>query len=163
MPTIKLNLEKDIYVNDNNQVTIKKSNKEGNALELRSNGLYVDGSKGEDGESTGSGYRDQSYKCVRIGYKSMYGSELVNDHRVLLTNIVHRTFHSNNGSGTDLQNFRNEIDHVLPGDIFIYNDKPYIVTTVTGTGYDGSELGAGNTISSFAPLINEWEVLIWSL
>lgn len=126
-----------------------------NALELRSNGLYVDGSKGEDGESTGSGYRDQSYKCVRIGYKSMYGSELVNDHRVLLTNIVHRTFHSNNGSGTDLQNFRNEIDYVLPGDIFIYNDKPYIVTTVTGTGYDGSELGAGNTISSFAPLINE--------
>lgn len=155
MIILKLNLDKDIHVNESNKVTLKKSDKEGNALEFRNNGLYVDGSKGEDGKASGNGYHDQSYKNVRIGFKSIYGNDLTTDHRVNLTNVVHRTFTANNGSGTDLQNFRKEIDFILPGDIFIYENKPYLITTVTSTGYNGDEWGAGNTVASFVPLINE--------
>ena len=152
MPKIKLDLSKDLYVNDSNQLDIRISEKEGNTLEIRDNGLYSDGSKGEDGSDSGDGYDKQSYGGVRIGY-NMYGSTETNDHRVTLTNIVHRVFNSNNPSGTDLTDFRKEIDYVLPGDMFKYEDKIYLITKVTTTGYDGTEFGPGNVVVSYVPLM----------
>lgn len=152
MPTIKLDLSKDLCINDNNQLDMKISSKEGNSLEVRNNGLYSDGSKGDDGADSGDGYADQSYGGVRIGY-NMYGNTKTNDHRVTLTNIVHRVFNSNNQSGTELTNFRKEIDYVLPGDMFNYDGKIYLITKVTTTGYDGTENGPGNVVVSYAPLM----------
>lgn len=152
MITLKLNLAKDLYVNENNQLDVKISEKEGNTLEVRNNGLYADGSKGEDGADSGDGYNDQSYGSIRIGY-NMYGATKTEDHRVTLTNIVHRVFNSNNPSGTDLTNFRKEIDYVLPGDMFKYDDKIYLITKVTTTGYDGTENGPGNVVVSYVPIM----------
>lgn len=153
MIVIKLDLDNDICVNDANEVTLKKSNKEGNTLEFRANGLYVDGSKGADGKPGGSGYPMQNNQLVRIGYKGIYGADEV-PQRTVMTNIVHRTYTSNNANGTDLQNFRNEVDWVLPGDIFMYEGNPYLVTSVSSTGIDGSSWGAGNVVVSYVPLIH---------
>jgi len=153
MPELKLRLKNDLGVNpETNALAFKKSDLSGNTLTFKPNGLYAEAIDGEDG-SDGSGYIGPSETPgMRVGYKTPYGN-ILSPRTVLMTNVIHRVYTSNNGNGTDLQNYRRDIDYILPGDFFMYNGKPCLVTTVTLYGNDGQISSPGNTVATFVQLI----------
>lgn len=157
MATLKLNLASDIGVNTGtNAVAFKRSSKDGNTLVFKEDGLYAEATKGADG-SGGTGYTQVGdYAGVRIGYETPYGMTR-SDKRVLLTNIAHRVYTASDGDIYTLNGFRPEIDYVLPGDMVIFKNEIYLITSVTTTGANGSYGGPGNKISGLVGPLKEGE------
>lgn len=157
MATLKLNLASDMGINtDKNAIAFKKSSKEGNTLTFKEDGLYAEAEKGADG-SGGTGYTHTGdYAGVRIGYESPYGMT-TSDRRVLLTNVAHRVYTASNDDIYTLNGFRPEIDYVLPGDMVIFKNEIYLITSVTTTGANGSYGGPGNKIAGLVGPLKEGE------
>lgn len=155
MATLKLNLASDMDVDtDTNAVVFKRSSKDGNTLVFNEDGLYAEATKGADG-SGGTGYTQEGdYPGVRIGYETPYGMTK-SDKRVLLANVVHRVYTASDDDIYTLNGFRPEIDYVLPGDMVIFKNRIYLITSVTTTGADGSHGSPGNKISELAGPLRE--------
>lgn len=150
MPKIELDLDSDLYVNDENRLSIKVA--EGSTLEIRSNGLYAYAPDGDDGIS-GTGFDDMyTNECVRLGYANPF-DDTESPRTVVLTNTVHHVFTSNDSSGKSLQGFRPEIDCVLIGDMYRVknDDNTYTYYLVTSTSWTETPT-AGNYISDSVEL-----------
>lgn len=156
MSTIVLDLDNDIIIDSENQLSVKISEDPGNTLVLKSDGLYAHAPKGVDGR-TGQSYPRQQQDGIRIGYCGPFNltdGNLV-DNRVSVTNIVHRTFDSNDAEGSSLQGFRPNVDYVLVGDMYRVpnGDKyDYYLITRTSSDNDGSP---GNIVKS-SSFIGTW-------
>jgi len=144
---LTLDLDKDLEVNADNQVTIKCSEEPGNTLEIRDDGLYAEATQGIDGTG-GTGYtRKGDYEGVRIGYESPYGMT-ESSRRVVLTNVIHRVYTAEGDDINNLKDYRVKIDYVLPGDIVLFNGNIYLVTSVSMSGANGVYGSPGNRINS---------------
>lgn len=150
MPTIQLDLDNDLYVNDDNRLSIKIA--ENSTLEIRNDGLYAAAPNGDDGTS-GKGF-DGTYNSegIRLGYANPF-DDTKSQSMVVASNTVHHVFTSEDSKGEKLQEFRPEIDCVLIGDMFrVKNeDETYTYYLVTGTSW-AEDPTAGNYISDVVEL-----------
>lgn len=151
MAKIVLDLASDLKTNSNNQLTVAISSASGNTLQVKSDGLYAEATKGTDGTG-GTGYENQSLDYVLIGYEGPF-TTTESDYRVCCTNVVHRLFDATiDGNGyVTLQNFRS-VDCVLAGDMFrvAVGDDTYRYYLVTNTEFTSN--GLGNSIKSYVQL-----------
>lgn len=147
---IVLDLAKELEVNSDNELTIKKSSESGNTLQILDDGLYAEAKQGKDG-SGGPGYGKQDQDGIRIGYAGPYNYNEA-ERRVCVTNVIHRFFESDTEDGRQLKNFRREIDYVLPGDMYSYNGNIYLVLSVSVAGKDNVNYGPGNWVTSYVKI-----------
>ena len=149
--SIELDLDTDLQINSINQLDIKKA--EGSTLEIKPDGLYASAPKGPNGAG-GSGYNvTGDYDGIRIGRNDPF-TNTTEAGRILAKPIVHRVFTATDSSGTNLINFRPDLDYVFPGDMFCVQNGTvydyYIIKTVNG--YEGK---VGNSVTS-AAFLGSW-------
>lgn len=149
MAKISLLLDQSLEVNNQNQLTVKRSSKTGNTLQVTEDGLYVPAPGGSSG-GNGTGYADGvSPNGFLIGYRSPYGNSRI-AHRANAPNTVHRIFTCTDEHGSDI-NIRqgaNTGDYVLPGDFYrvrVGNSYDYYLVLSTTGGIDGSGGSAVDT------------------
>lgn len=126
---IELNLDNDLCVIDK-KLQVKISPSEGNALQIKDDGIYAESTSGHDG-SQGSGYPKQDGYGIRIGYTNIFNPDTTiseNGTLVHLTNTVHRFYKLNTpyveGDKTiDSSNYRlGNCDIILVGDMMYFDD-----------------------------------------
>ena len=150
MPKIELDLDNDLYVNDDNRLSVKIA--EGSTLQIKGDGLYAFAPDGDDG-SSGDGYPGTyNGDAIRLGYSNPFDDSKT-PHRVVGGNIIHHVFTSDDSKGENLQNFRPEIDCVLIGDMFrVKNENDtYTYYLVTSTSW-AEDPTSGNYISDVVEL-----------
>ena len=156
-PSIELDLSTDLTTeNDVKQLSIKVSQKDGNAIEIRDDGLYASGGDGGGGPGYTGTYTEEG---IRLGYANPFDNEKV-DKRVLCTNIIHHVFTGSIINNTKLavdSFFRPDIDCALPGDIVRVpvegQENVYSYYLVIDTSNPGIET-TGNYITGYIKL---WE------
>lgn len=141
MPRIVINHDNSFEVNNDNELTVKMSNKAGSSLVLRSDGLYAQQKTGTSGAGYPDGYK--SHNGLVVGIESPMGDnpyETPHSKRVVLPNIAHRIFTCTQTDGSDIS--IRQCDVILPGDMFRVFDstdpsnpvyKYYIILKSNGT------------------------------
>lgn len=145
MPKIELDLDNDLYVNEEDKLSVKIA--KDSSLELRSDGLYANAIKGDDG-SAGKGYTGTyNTEGIRLGYDNPFTMDK-QESKVVGSNIIHHVFDSEDIKGSKLKGFRPEIDCVLIGDMYrVKNeDNTYTYYLITGTSWSENPT-SGNYIS----------------
>ena len=130
MLKISLNLDSDLEVQDK-KLKVRISNKSGNTLEIKDDGLFVLSKQGTNG-SDGTGYNKQDANGIRIGYTNIFNSDTStttteNGTLCHLTNVVHRFFkleapYNGETKPNSKQYQDGNQDIVLCGDMMYYDD-----------------------------------------
>ena len=162
MIELNLNLNPDLYLNDNNHFSIQFTRvKSDNVIKWSNDssgstgGLFIDKSI----VSTQRGLIDQSGSHMRVGYLSGYASSPTKTGLVTVNSTVHRVYTSVNDV---IINFRPEVDTLKPGDIVRVPRSTdatsttaceyFLITKTTETSLDNGRVG--NKISEKVSLGN---------
>lgn len=143
---IQINHTDALETDSDGKLGIKVSNKTGNTLQIRNNGLYAEAIPGQPG-IIGSGFPD-GYRSNEVGIisgvESPYSSTVV-PHRIVAPSIVHRVFTCQSADGSDISaefGFRT-VDRLYPGDLYRVHDNSnnawnyYIITKTDGSNVTG--------------------------
>lgn len=156
--TVKINYNTSTFTMSSNALTVKASTASGNTLSITSSGLYAVAKKGTSG-SGGTGYSGKHAGANRVdtGYRwpgqTKSSSATALEGRVYCELNVHRVFKCDKITDgvPHFTNFRSNLDYVMPGDLFIYNSKYYVITDVT-IKTNGDVYLPGNAVSNYVAM-----------